>query len=397
MNIDNSDLPHSELNAAAYLAAIVDSSDDAIISKNLNGIIQSWNNGAERIFGYTAAETVGQSIVLLIPPELHDEEATILARLQRGERIEHYETVRRCKDGRRVDIELTVSPVRGPDGRILGASKIARDITERKRAEAKLRRWNEELEIRVYERTHALVQSQERLRVLVSQLHITEQRERRRLATTLHDSLAQSLALIRMKLRQTKQRMSENEALSSFITEFDEQVQQCLTQTRTIMTYLCPPILDEAGLVPALRSLAQQMAVQGLAVEIDIAEDKAWPHLGKERDALLLNAIRELLLNVRKHAGVSEAKVRFEEQDARNWHITVADAGVGFDATEIQMSPSGEHFGLSSMPERMEIIGGRCVIESQPGMGTRVRLEVPLDIPIASGESFPSPTSIESR
>src|SRR5690242_8894841 len=151
MNFESlSDLPHSKTEAAAYLVAIVDSSDDAIISKNLNGVIQSWNQGAERIFGYTAAETIGQSILLLIPPDLHHEEAMILARLQRGERIEHYETVRQCKDGRRIDIDLTVSPVRGPDGRILGASKIARDITARKQAEAKLQQWNEELEIRVY-------------------------------------------------------------------------------------------------------------------------------------------------------------------------------------------------------------------------------------------------------
>jgi PAS domain S-box-containing protein len=379
MNIDSlSDRPHSGTEAAAYLAAIVDSSDDAIISKNLSGIIQSWNKGAERIFGYTATETIGQSILLLIPPELHHEEAMILARLQRGERIEHYETVRQCKDGRRVDIELTVSPVRGPDGRILGASKIARDITERKKAEAKLQQWNEELEIRVYERTHALVQVQERLRALASQLHLTEQRERRRLATTLHDSLAQSLAFIRMKLQQTKRRVGDdNEALSSFITEFDDLVQQCLTETRSIMAHLCPPILHESGLVAALRWLAEQMAVQGLAVEIDISEDEAWPRLQEEREALLFNAIRELLLNVRKHAGVSQAKIRVEEQGERNWHITVSDAGVGFDATQIQTSPSGEHFGLSSMPDRMEIIGGRCVIESNPGMGTRVRLEVP--------------------
>jgi PAS domain S-box-containing protein len=139
MTIDQQpDLPPSDKDAAADLTAIIDSSDDAIISKNLNGIIETWNKGAERIFGYTASEAVGQSILLLIPPDRHQEESTILARLKRGERIEHYETVRRCKDGRHIDISLTVSPVRGADGRILGASKVARDITERKKAEARL-------------------------------------------------------------------------------------------------------------------------------------------------------------------------------------------------------------------------------------------------------------------
>jgi len=121
------------------LAAIVESSDDAIVSKTLDGIIRSWNAGAERIFGYTAEEVVGQPITLIIPPERHDEEREILARLARGERIDHFETVRMAKSGRRLDISLTVSPVRDNAGRIVGASKIARDITERKHAEHALR------------------------------------------------------------------------------------------------------------------------------------------------------------------------------------------------------------------------------------------------------------------
>lgn len=183
------DLPHSERDAAAYLAAIIDSSDDAIISKNLNGIIQTWNKSAERIFGYTASEAVGQSILLLIPPDRHEEEDTILARLKRGERIEHYETVRRCKDGRELDISLTVSPVRGPDGRILGASKIVRDITEWKKAEARIQQLNAELGARLHERTRELVTSHERFRALVAQLRLTEQRERRHLATLLHEGV----------------------------------------------------------------------------------------------------------------------------------------------------------------------------------------------------------------
>jgi PAS domain S-box-containing protein len=121
------------------LASIVTSSDDAIISKNLDGIITSWNKGAERLFGYTSEEAVGNSITILIPPEQHHEEDRILERIRRGERIEHYETVRRRKDGSSIVVSLTVSPVKNVEGRILGASKIARDITERKRTEARER------------------------------------------------------------------------------------------------------------------------------------------------------------------------------------------------------------------------------------------------------------------
>jgi PAS domain S-box-containing protein len=125
--------------AAQWLAAIVESSDDAIISKNVDGIIQTWNRGAERIFGYKAEEVVGKPVTILIPPDRLDEEPGFLARIRRGERIDHYETVRRRKDGTLLDVSLTVSPVKDRHGQVTGASKIARDITERKKVEAELR------------------------------------------------------------------------------------------------------------------------------------------------------------------------------------------------------------------------------------------------------------------
>jgi PAS domain S-box-containing protein len=131
---DISDRKQAE-ETSAHLAAIVASSSDVIVSKTLEGIITSWNKSAERIFGYTAEEIVGQSILRLIPPERHDEEDRILARLKAGERIEHYETIRMTKDGRRLNVALTISPVTDSAGKIIGASKIARDITEQKRAE----------------------------------------------------------------------------------------------------------------------------------------------------------------------------------------------------------------------------------------------------------------------
>ncbi|HEX8852509.1 MAG TPA: PAS domain S-box protein, partial [Pyrinomonadaceae bacterium] len=128
---------HSEL-AQARLAAIIESAEDAVISKTLEGIITSWNKGAERIFGYTSDEAVGRSVTMLIPDDHIDEEPVILARIRSGERIEHYETVRRRKDGTLLDISLTVSPIRAADGRIIGASKIARDITGQREAQRSL-------------------------------------------------------------------------------------------------------------------------------------------------------------------------------------------------------------------------------------------------------------------
>jgi PAS domain S-box-containing protein len=123
----------------ARLAAIVDSCDDAIVGKTLDGIITSWNAGAQRIFGYDQDEAIGQHITLIVPVERHAEEGEVLARLRRGERIDHFETVRQTKDGRRIDVSLTVSPIRNAKGRIVGASKVARDITERRVAEDILR------------------------------------------------------------------------------------------------------------------------------------------------------------------------------------------------------------------------------------------------------------------
>ncbi len=132
------------VNATQRISAIVDSSDDAIISKDLNGVITTWNQGAERVFGYTAEQILGKSVNILIPSDRQEEEPAIIERIRRGERIEHYETVRVHKHGRRIDISLTVSPVRNAEGKIIGASKIARDITERKRAGDALRRTEQE-------------------------------------------------------------------------------------------------------------------------------------------------------------------------------------------------------------------------------------------------------------
>src|SRR5260221_69165 len=124
--------------AALRLASIVESSDDAIISKDLDGTITSWNKGAERVFGYMAEEIIGKNIRVLIPSEYQEEEKTIIERLRRGQRIEHYETIRQRKHGSLINVSLTVSPVKNAQGKVIGASKIVRDITEHKRSEAQI-------------------------------------------------------------------------------------------------------------------------------------------------------------------------------------------------------------------------------------------------------------------
>ena len=155
INIDVTESKQAE-QARASLAAIVESSDDAIISKDLNGIINSWNGAAERTFGYSAAETIGRPVTIIIPPELREEEAQILARLMKGERIEHFETTRVTKSGERLNVSLTISPIKDSQGRVIGASKIARDITEHKHTEKRFRE-NQELLRAAFAQTYSFL------------------------------------------------------------------------------------------------------------------------------------------------------------------------------------------------------------------------------------------------
>jgi PAS domain S-box-containing protein len=168
--------------SAAYQSVTsfdVESSDDAIVSKNLDGIISSWNGSAERLFGYSADEAIGRHITLIVPPDRREEELGILEKLRRGERVDHFETVRMRKDGTRLDISLTISPVKDSTGRVVGASKVARDISERKRAE----------------QTHKEAELSARL------LQVQDE-ERRRISRELHDGVGQLLRAVGMNVSQ---------------------------------------------------------------------------------------------------------------------------------------------------------------------------------------------------
>jgi PAS domain S-box-containing protein len=182
------------------LAAIVESSDDAILSKAPDGTILTWNQGAERLYDYSAAEAIGQSVMLVIPPDRQSEMKELLQRIARGERIEHHETVRVRKDGRRVDVSVTLSPIKDVTGKVTGASSIVRDITERKRAEEEVRRLNISLERRVAERTAELQRANDEL--------LKEIVERKRVEEALAD--AKQVAETRMvQLRTTLDNLAE--------------------------------------------------------------------------------------------------------------------------------------------------------------------------------------------
>ena len=494
--------------ARARLAAIVENSNDAIIGKDLHGIITSWNQGAQRLFGYTAQKAIGQPVSILIPPDHEDEEPRILEQIGRGESTDHYQTVRRRKDGSRVDVSMTVSSIKDARGQIIGASEIARDISERELLEAALRQnealfstileqapvgmyivdaqfrvqqvnsralpvfsavhpligrdfseiikilWGSEvggqvadifrhtletgepyispgfskrrydlgveqshhwetrrvtlpdgqwgvvcyftditerkraegeLEQRVVDRTQELMQLHVQLRALTTELTLTEQRERRRLATELHDHLAQLLVLGKVKLGQSK-RLTQPEKRDELIEETDAVLSEALAYTRTLVIDLSPPILREFGLPAALRWLGERMQRHALAVTVQIeTEDVPLP---EDQAVLLFQSIRELLMNTIKHAQSDSATVRMEQQFGV-LRIEVRDEGVGFDLAGASSIPTAvsAKFGLFSIRERMRALGGHFDLQSALGEGTTATLILPLGgIAAASSE-----------
>ena len=250
--------PALELLHVAHLAAIVESSDDAIISTDLKGRILSWNPAAERMYGYRRSEAIGQPITMLFPEDRLSEETKNLENIREGRRIDPYDTVRKHKDGTAVLVSLAVSPIKDQAGRIIGASKTARNITELKRIEEELRALTVALDERVAQRTAALMQSQTRLRALASQLSLAEERARRKLGTELHDYLGQMLVLCRLKL--TK-RYADGKPVSMAQQrrDADRILQEAIAYTRSLVAQLTPPILREFGLVSALTWLGDQM------------------------------------------------------------------------------------------------------------------------------------------
>jgi PAS domain S-box-containing protein len=247
---------------------------------------------------------------------------------------------------------------------------------ERKMAEQALLRLTEELESRVEERTRELVSSQERLRALASELSLAEQRERQRLATDLHDYLAQLLALSKIKLGQAKQQQAPP-AVATLLTETQDVLDTALVYTRTLVAELSPPVLQQFGLPTALGWLSEQMKVRGLTVTV--AMEPSLAPIPEDRARLLFQSVRELLINVAKHGRVDQATVRVRQMDGE-LTITVSDEGAGFDVSLVSdtVSAVSSKFGLFSIRERMFALGGRFEIVSTPGHGTRAMLMVPL-------------------
>jgi PAS domain S-box-containing protein len=273
---------------------------------------------------------------------------------------------------------MTVSDPTGRPIRIVG---INYDITERKASQHRLEQFREELERQVAERTHELVTSRNQLRALTTELNLTEQRERKRLAGELHDHLAQLLVLVRLKLAQAKQ--GRGASSLELIHQADDVINQSLAYTRNLVAELSPPVLHEFGLFAALRWLGEQMYRYQLAVTVRIqsTEDLQLP---EDQAVLLFQSVRELLINAAKHAVSKHALVIVEEHEG-SLRIQVEDEGVGFDplaVTTQKGSLVSSQFGLFSIRERMNALGGRFELHSAPGEGTKAALILPLSRPL---------------
>ena len=330
------------------LAAIVESSDDAIISKSLSGVIESWNSGAEHIFGYTEKEAIGQPITFIIPPELHHEEATILRRLEAGHRMDHYETHRIAKDGRIIEVSLTVSPIRDAKGRIIGASKVARDISDRKRAEEDLSRMN-----------RRLIEAQDE--------------ERRRVARELHDDISQQISLVLVGLERWRVHQSLVTEVQEGIAEVIQQAVSLGRAVRALSHRLHSSSLNYLGLAEAASGFCREVSAQH-KVKVIFQGENVSMDLPREVSVCLFRVLQEALQNAIRYSGTLHFHVSLVGAPGEI-HLTVLDSGIGFDPEEA-IKKGG--LGLTSMRERMKLVDGKLYIESRLGLGTTVHAQVPL-------------------
>jgi PAS domain S-box-containing protein len=372
---------------AGLLAAIVDSSDAAIMSKDLNGIVTSWNRSAEVLFGYTAAEMLGQPILRIIPPDHHEEEHAIMARIRSGERVEPFDTVRLRKDGTTVDCSVMVSPVKDADGMVIGASNLSRDITDRKRAEQalydseqRLRALADELENTVRARTHELerrnqeiIEQSEQLQELSSRLQQGQDAERRRIARELHDSAGQLLAVLRLNLDHVRDGVGSDHGVMSVIEQSEQLVDQLNSEIRTMSYLLHPPLLDESGLCGAAQWYARGLSERsGIDITVDISEN--FPRLPDDMELALFRIIQESLTNIHRHSGSKTARIGLVCDDD-GVHLDVSDQGRGMPP-ERSVPRQRAGVGITGMRERVRQFGGSMAIHSS-ARGTTVSVSLP--------------------
>jgi PAS domain S-box-containing protein len=349
--------------AVRHLAAIVESSDDAIIGTTLDGSILTWNGGAERMYGYSADEVVGRALSILVPPNRPDDLKGIIERLQREEEIEQLETRRMQKDGTEIQVSLKISVTRDADGRIVGASTIERDITQLK-AQAKL------------ERAYAERQA------LLGHLVAAGEEERARIAGDIHDDSIQAMTAAGMRLQILRRTLADPEHLK-LLDELEQTIQLSIARLRHLLFELRPPALDNEGLSAALRLYLDEADDDTTSYHL---EDKLRSQPTAETRVILYRIVQEALTNVRKHATATNVTVALQEREG-GYLARVSDDGGGFLPDEANPVPG--HLGLAAMRERATLAGGWLRIDTVPDRGTTVDVWIPGDLSRTAGSSQP--------
>ena len=344
------------------LASIVDTSDDAIISKDLQGTITSWNNAAERLFGYTAQEAIHQSILMLIPPDLRGEEAGILKRIQRGESIDHYQTVRQRKDGTLVDISLTISPIKDAHQKVIGASKIARDITKQRMLEEALRNSNKELEQFAYVASHDL---KEPLHTISSFVDLCI----RRFGEKMEKKEKEYLQAI-------KQAALQGQTLVKELLEFSR-----IGKSQTLET------VDLADIVQKIRTNLNILITESNA---QIQCDVPLPFI-KGTSMEMGQLFQNLIENSIKYRSSEPPQIHISAIPSPNhrWRICIKDNGIGidpaykerifdiFERLHSKSDSSGTGIGLAICKKIVEHYGGKIWVEKGEDKGSLFYFTLP--------------------
>lgn len=334
-----------------------------------------WDAKQHAIFGRSLNATpknMNEFYALLHPDDINRIKQAAAATELTGRFSEEFRIIR--PDGAVRWLAGCGAVVGDPAGRPARMVGINYDITDRKETQEKLERFAQELERQVAERTHELLQSQERLRALNAEMALTEQRERQKLAQDLHDYLAQLLTVGQMKTDMAKKQPDLSAAQKAFLEDLVKLFKQASAYTRTLIAELSPPSFRDYGLLGALKWLKEQMVRDGLWVDV-VSTGEQIP-LSEEQAVLVFLCVRELLINVLKHAGIDRATVccAVEEHEVR---ITVADRGRGFDVDAVQHPVELGHLGLGSVRERIESLKGRLEVVSAISLGTTVTLVLP--------------------
>lgn len=341
-----------------------------------------WSSELERIWGLPVGSfdgTVEAWRRLVHPDDLPSAQGGILRSLENPTTASEFEYRIVRSDGAVRWIYAKAKALCDAEGQAVRMVGINLDITDRKEAQLRLERFAEELERQVASRTQELVSSEDRLRALATELNLTEQRERKRIAMELHDHLQQLLVLGKLTIGQGKRVAAGVPAYEQVLKKVDDIFSDALTYTRTLVSDLSPTVLRDHGLAASLQWLGHYMQKHGQTVSVTVSEDQEFK-LPEDQCVLLFQSVRELLINSAKYAGTGQATLTMEEQDG-NLCITVRDEGQGFDlAASTAGIPSGgisSKYGLYSIQERMRAMGGSFTIDSAPGKGTTATLVLP--------------------